>query len=134
MVLLFSQRLDISSNRLHSLPDELASLRNLHELNLFCNIFREAPISVLSRMTALNDINLCGQSTYSQDDSAVFRVRSSLLPILHPGLLELDLRQQRYVPHSDELRRRRWDVVSLCHLGRALADVADRKPVPALLF
>jgi hypothetical protein len=87
-------------------------------------------------MTTLNDINLCGQSRYSQDDSAAFRVRSSLLPILHPGLVELDLRQQRYVPHGNQLalRPRPWDVVSLCHLGRALADVAKRKPVPALLF
>ncbi len=134
MVCLFLQRLDISSNHLHSLPDELSILRNLHELTLMGNVFPQAPISVLSRMTALHGIDLSGQLRYAQDESLAFKVRAPLLPILHPGLVQLDLRQQRFVPHSKELRPRRWDGLSLCHLGRALADVADRKAVPALLF
>jgi hypothetical protein len=52
------QKLQVRSNRLRSLPDELASLQTLKELDLRHNYFPETPVSVLSRMTALIKINV----------------------------------------------------------------------------
>ncbi len=131
------QSLDISRNRLHSLPGELSGLQNLKELDLTANILPSPPVSVLSRVTALNRINLSDQFKWTRDESAAFRVPSSLLPIFNPALVQLDLRQERSTRSGEGALptvRRPWDVLSLAHLGRALADVADRKPVPRLLF
>jgi hypothetical protein len=119
------------ANHLRGLPDELCGLRNLNELNLSHNLFRETPVSVFSRMTALTYLSLSVQAYSAADESAVFRVPSSLLPILHPGLVEVYLRQHMYI---DMPRGKGWDMLSLFHLGRALADVADRRPVPRLLL
>jgi hypothetical protein len=52
-----------------------------------------------------------------------FEIPTPLLPIVHPGLVKLDLRQ-----------RKPWDSVSLFHLGDALAAVADRSPPLTLLL
>jgi Leucine-rich repeat (LRR) protein len=125
-----AQILEVRCNRLRSLPDELSGLQNLKELNLSHNYFRETPVSVLSRMTALVTMDLSIQYPWTQDDVSVLRVPSSLLPILHPGLVRLDLRQEKVF--SSE--RRPWDVLSLAHLERAVAEVADRRPIPTLIF
>ncbi len=110
-----------------SLPAELSSLGNLKELLLNGNDFTTAPLSVLSGLTALTAIDLSQQHapTYYWDGGQVhtFEVTSPLLPILHPGLVKLDLRQ-----------RRPWDSGSLFHLGRALDAVADRNPPLTLLI
>jgi hypothetical protein len=113
-----SQKLNLRLNSLVSLPHELSSLQNLKELQMSCNEFLTLPVSALSGMTALNML----QCTSS---AAAFQVTSSLLPILHPGQVELDLSQGP---------RHSWDSVSLFHLGRAMLEVAERRPVPTLLF
>jgi hypothetical protein len=129
-----SQMLNLSDNILRSLPDELSCLRNLKELDLSNNVLPGPPVSVLSKMMALSSINLSDQSGWTEDENDRFKVSSSLLPIFNPGLLMLDLRQRGYVPSIRESRLKPWDGLSLFHLGRALADLAGRKPVPTLLF
>jgi hypothetical protein len=86
------------------------------------NLFVEPPVSVLSHLTALNNIDL--SVLFNFHGNPTFRIPSPLLPILHPGLVKLDLRHIGL----------KWDAISLCHVGRALVEVADRKPVPSLLF
>ncbi len=83
-------------------------------------------MSVLSRLTALKCIDL-GYQARGQDASAVFKVPSSLLPILHPGLVKLDLDQCFLHPHK-------WDALSLLHMRRAIKDVSNRTPRPEVLF
>ncbi len=94
-------------------------MQNLRDLRVGFNRIPTVPVSVLSNLTALTCINLSYQDV---EGSATFSVSSSLLPILHPGLAELDLRHYR------------WDPLSLCHLENAMAEVADRTPVPMLKF
>jgi hypothetical protein len=101
-------------------------LENLRELVLKQNMFREPPISVLSRVTALKCVDLSYQAP-GQDAPAVFKVPSSLLPILHPGLVKLDLYQGFYHPEK-------WDALSLLHLRRAIKEVSSRRPRPELWF
>ncbi len=127
------QKLDISSNFLHSLLDEMSGLQKLKKLRLKVNNFAAPPVSVLSRLTALTKIDM-GIQMWAQDPSATFRIPSSLLPILHPGLVHMDLRQQNYEYSTGHARRIPWDDLSLSHLGRVRAHVADRRPVPTLLF
>jgi hypothetical protein len=122
------QELDLRRNGLSTLPHELSSLGKLNVLRLGLNKFCEVPVSTLSLMTALNTIDFSYNSTKCGEQ--IFKVPSSLLPILHPGLVKLDLRQ--YVAWSEVPWK--WDANSLFHLGRALVEVADRKPRPTLLF
>ncbi len=131
-----AQKLEIFSNRLRSLPDELSGLQNLKELNLSRNLFREPPISALSGVTALIKINLSSQSssTHAWDETAMFRVPSSLLPILHPGLVRLDMWQEKLSSSLQQPRRKPWDRVSAAHLQQAQAAVGHRRPIPTLLF
>jgi hypothetical protein len=117
------QMLDVCHNRLASLPDELSSLRDLEELLLRGNHFPEVPVSVLNGMTALKTIDLAWQSG-GEGKGCSLKV-PSLLPILRPGLIMLDLQQGSFHP---------WDQISMFHLGRAMAEVADMKPTPVLLF
>jgi Leucine-rich repeat (LRR) protein len=126
--------LEISGNRLRSLPDELSCLQNLKELQLSDNLLPGPPVSVFSKMTALSNINMSGQSRWTDDENLTFKISSSLLPMFDSGLLTLDVRQERYVRSIGESCPRPWDGLSLFHLGRALADLADRKPVATLLF
>jgi hypothetical protein len=107
-----------------SLPEELSSLRNLKELVAFSNDFRVLPISVLTRLTALTFIDLGIQFGECRAPVKILlQIPSSLLPILHPGLVKLDLQQ-----------RLQWDSISLVHLGRALAAAAARDPPLTILF
>ncbi len=114
----------MSRNSLSSLPEALSTLVNLKKLLMKGNAFLEPPISVLSHLTALNTVDMSVADIRGGMQSAAFRIPSPLLPVLHPGLLKLDLRHVGL----------KWDPISLCHLGRALVEVADRKPVPSLLF
>jgi hypothetical protein len=108
-----------------SLPEGLSTLVKLKKLQLRGTAFREPPISVLSHLTALNTIDLSLDYAHNDTTAGIaFSIPSPLLPILHPGLVKLDLRHKGL----------KWDPISQCHLGRALADMADRKPVPTLLF
>jgi hypothetical protein len=116
------KKLGLSDNYLRSLPDELSSLSKLEGLDLSGNFLPGVPISVLSSLTALTSICIASQDTW-EEGSPLFRVPSPLLPILHPGLELLALFQA----HP-------WDQMSLFHLGRALAEVADRRPQPELKF
>jgi Leucine-rich repeat (LRR) protein len=124
--------LNLSGNELRSLPNELSGLRNLRELDLSVNFLTAPPVSVLSKMTALSNVTLIDQSGRTDDEDARFRVTSSLLPIFNSRLVTLDLRQQGYTIGGS--RQKPWDGLSLFHLGRALADLGDRQPVPTLLF
>jgi hypothetical protein len=122
-----SQKLGLWGNTLFSLPHELSSLRNLKWLSLGRNWLPTVPVSVLSGMTALTAIDLSMQ-LYDEDLDEffeVFKISTPLLPILHPGLVRLDLLQPSN--HS-------WDSVSFSHLERARLEVAGRRPVPTLLF
>ncbi len=123
------QKLDVSRNKLRSLPTELSSLRNLKELLLTRNDFPEPPVSVLRGMTAITKIDLTYQCRWLDVDVPGFKVPSPLLPILHPGLVKLDLRQS---PGSWDPFE--WDPISVFHLGRALVEVSDRRPIPTLLL
>jgi hypothetical protein len=123
------QKLDVSQNSLRSLPDKLTSLTNLKELCLRQNSFSEPPVSILRHLTALVTIDLRFYRRWGNEGSQDFRIPSSLLPILHPGLLTLDVRQFAREPGPFT-----WDSMSLVHLGRAMAELAKRRPVPAVLF
>jgi hypothetical protein len=93
------------------------------------NDFREVPVSVLSGMTAITEIDLSCQSCWGGVDTPSFQIPSPLLPILHPGLVELNLNQ---VPGSWSTFE--WDPISLVHLARAVVEVSDRKPIPNLIL
>jgi Leucine-rich repeat (LRR) protein len=130
------QKLDISQNGLVSLPDELSSMGNLKELHTGDNCLSRVPVSALRGMTALTSINLSFNGCREGNAKGVFQITSPLLPILHPGLVLLDLRQSRYEGTHQEVTRERyvWNPVSLFHLGRALIAVADRRPRPIVRF
>jgi hypothetical protein len=115
------QRLDIGYNCLDSLPDELSNLWNLNALSLQSNNFHTVPVSVLSGLTGLKTVYVDYQDRWQRDPN--FKIASPLLPILHPGLVYLSLR------HNTP-----WDPVSLFHLGGAVAEVADRDPMPTVVF
>jgi hypothetical protein len=117
------QKLDASGNNLEILPDELSSLGNLNELVASRNDIEVVPVSILSHLTALTSIHL----SYQLGPSALSHrlgIQSSLLPMLHPGLVKLDLRQ-KYAA---------WDPESLLHLGSAMVAVFKRDPIPTVLF
>jgi hypothetical protein len=116
--------LDIRRNHLRSLPDEISSLVSLKELKFGSNHISEPPISILRHLTALTIIDMDCQ--YPTPGEAVFSVPSSLLPILHLGLVQLHLR-----PGTAWFR---WDSGSLVHLEHAARVLAERGPVPRLLF
>jgi hypothetical protein len=113
-------------NSMVSLPDELSRLGNLEILLLHENCLPEPPVSVLRGLTSLTTIMLSFQR---RPDDAVFRIPSPLLPFLHRGLEQLDLRQRRGFFGSFD-----WDTVSLFHLGRAMVEVADRQPRLKLFY
>ncbi len=119
------QKLDVSHNLLCSLPRELCSLEKLRTLDLSDNAFTAVPVSVLSELTALRVIAMNNQcdNTYSRNPSDRLMVSESLLPILHPGLVRLELQQEKEL-----------DPVSLGHVGSAMLDLGNRQPVPTLLF
>jgi hypothetical protein len=111
----------ISDNPLTGLPDALANLRSLEELDLRGNRLPSVPVTVLSRLTSLTRLSLA--SSIATGGSLPFRVTSPLQPILHLGLVHLCL-AQRYT----------WDTGSLHHLGRALVEVAGRWPIFELVY
>ncbi len=119
------QGLDLQINSLTSLPDHLSNLGKLKNLLLTRNKFQEVPVSALRGLTALRKVKLGEQVPpgAAPIPGWICKVTSSLLPIIHPGLVKLDLRQ-------DEA----WDSVSLFHLGGAMAAVANRTPHLELLF
>lgn len=119
------QKLDLSTNLLTQIPRHCACLVGLRMLILQNNFLTEVPVSVLAGMTAIQMIDFTCQSRDPQLGEGGFSVPESLLPVLHPGLWSLDLRQT--APFV-------WDAVSLFHLGRALAEVCSREPVPMLTF
>ncbi len=108
------QKLDVADNKLCSLREDLSRLRNLRDLVANCNSFPTVPVSVFSRMTALTSISLCEQHP---EGSETFQVSSSLLPMLHAGLVKLDLSQK--TP---------WDRRSLRNIRRAVDKGADKAP------
>jgi Leucine-rich repeat (LRR) protein len=122
------QKLDVSGNRMTSISSDLSVLKNLKELNLNDNHMSEIPVDVLKCLTAPTFIDLSIQfgpvhkPLAPGEELPVLKIPSSLLPILHPGLLKLDLQQ-----------RLSWDPLSQAHLGCALAAVADRVPPLTLL-
>ncbi len=106
------------------LPDELSGLANLKELLANNNQFEECPVSILSSLTALNTVDLSHQhSLRTFTEMRIFEV-PSLLPMLHPGLVKLDLRQ-----HLVE-----WTPESLHHLENAAAASAAMKPPATLTY
>ncbi len=118
------QKLDVSSNQLICLPGELSKLRNLRELLANNNELSQCPVSILSSLTALTTVDVSHQhGPRTFDASLVFDV-PSLLPMLHPGLVKLDLRQ-----HLEE-----WTPDSLHHLACAEAAVGAMRPPPTLLY
>jgi hypothetical protein len=139
-----SQKLDVSWNGLPSLPHELSRLGNLKELVAHNNCLPTVPVSVLMGMTALTDVDLHHNCWRGSVEEPMFKIPSPLLPILHPGLLKLDLRAYAYkedftvAPTGQVTVHHRvpfeWDSVSLFHLARATVEVADRRPRPTLLF
>jgi hypothetical protein len=128
LVIVF-QKLDVGGSNLRSLPGELSSLGNLKELVLQCNDFPEPPLDVLRGLTAITKLDTGYQRSLGREDAPAFKVSSPLLPILHPGLAWLDLVQSRGFGIPWE-----WDPTSLFHLGRAMVEMSDRRPVPNLLF
>ncbi len=90
------------------------------KLDASYNRLQEVPISTLSAMTALSHLSLGCQWL---DDDQTFKVSSSLLPILHPGLVLLDL-----VQHGA------WERMSLFHLGQAMTDLLGRATSPTFTF
>ncbi len=114
------QKLDLSRNGLRSLPDELSSLQNLKELLLTENLLPTVPFSILSALIALHTIDLSLQG----EANAMFSILSPLLPLLHPGLVKLDLRQ-----------RETLEPRSLFHIGRAVREWAkEGRPIDTLLY
>jgi hypothetical protein len=86
-------------------------------------------------MTALTTIDLHLNCDCGGIDEQLFKITSPLLPILHPGLLLLDLRQSRHnETHQEVSAPFKWDPVSLFHLGQAVITVADRRPHPTVIF
>ncbi len=126
MAVIVYQKLVLGANSLQCLPDELSSLQKLKELDLMGNNFTEPPVSVLEHLTALELINLRNQRCGSGEGTAVFTIPSSLLPVLHPWLQELNLRQEDIAF--------RWDPISLHHQEGAKTEAAKLRPVPELLF
>jgi hypothetical protein len=128
LVVVGFQRLDVSGKTMKSLPDELSGLKGLKELLLNGNAFTTVLVSVLSGLTALMTIDLSQQHArqpmflWECGPYQPFEVTCPLLPMLHPGLVKLDLRQ-----------RMPWDSVSMFHLGDAMAALADRNPHLTLL-
>jgi hypothetical protein len=120
--------LSVSKNRLRSLPDEMSCLVNLRELGMRWNRFTQPPISVLRHLTALTSLEM---SPFISDDveGPRFRIPAPLLPILHPGLVSLELQ-----PFSRRSNPFRYDPLSLFHLGHAMAELAKRRPLPTLSF
>jgi hypothetical protein len=117
----------VIGNNLCSLPDELSSLRNLKKLVLRANNFAEPPVHVLSGLTAITSIDLQYQGRPGNPPAPTFKIPSPLLPILHPGLVKLVVRQETFDHSIMASLPIPWDDLSLSHLGRALAHVADRK-------
>lgn len=72
------------------------------------------PMSVLGRLTALTSISMRNQR---YDGDGTLKVLSSLLPVLHAGLVKLDLTQEA-----------EWDQLSMRHLERAAVEAAGRTP------
>eukprot|EP00884_Botryococcus_braunii_P000021 jgi/Botrbrau1/10019/Bobra.0012s0106.1 len=121
------QRLDLSMNSLTHLPQHVSSLIGLRALMMQGNRLSTFPVSVLLRMTAIQDIELVNQErhpSWRREDQG-FRISEPLHPILHPKLKTLDLRQPLNF---------KWDATSLFHLGRAMAEICSRDPMPTLLF
>ncbi len=114
---------------LGSLPDELTRLKNLRELLMVGNNFTEPPLSVLSRMTGLNTINLARNCCLWRVGDAVFKVPVPLTPILHPGLILLDLLHDS--GFGDPFI---WDPISLLHIKSARLELSERNPPSTLLF
>ncbi len=114
------QVLDVRVNCLRGLPDQLTGLQNLKRLTLDANYFNALPMSISVGLTALETVSIQYQPCHG---NGKFEITSPLLPILHSGLVQLALVQERP-----------WGPVSLFHLGCALVDVADRNPIPSLLF
>ncbi len=123
--------LDVSINDLRRLPDDMSSLTNLKELQILLNNLPEPPVSVLRHMTALETIDLRDNCGSTSEGDPKFRVPSTLLPILHPGLVSLHLGQHVHRGQSIPFK---WDPMSLVHLGCALAELAKRQPVPMLCY
>lgn len=116
-----SQALLAGENRLQYLPSELSSLGNLEPLDLGHNYLPAVPVSVLSGLTGLRELRLSLQN--HAEGNPTFRILSPLLPIFHPGLKFISLKQD--VP---------WDLMSMFHIGCAVAHVADWRPMPTLEF
>jgi hypothetical protein len=114
------EKLDVRSNYLRSLSDKLSALGHLQKLDVGSNYLEDVPMAVLSGMTALSHLSLCSEG----DVGRPFKVSSSLLPILHPGLRMLDM-MQFAVP---------WDKASFPHLREARAELAWRMPTPTFKF
>jgi hypothetical protein len=140
-----SQKLDVAHNMLVSIPDELSRLGNLKELNASHNLLPTVLVSALRGMTALTSIDLSLNCSRASAGHPMFKITSSLLTILHPGLRKLDLRQYRYretpwpgpgtaAVAQDDWIPFKWDSASLFHLGTALSALANRSPVPILQF
>jgi hypothetical protein len=122
----FSQTLNVRVTFLNNLPDQLSSLKSLEDLRMDENDFTGVPVSVLSHLTALYAISLSFNCRRSPEE---FKVSSPLQPILHPGLVLRDLRAYGGIQAPCK-----WDPVSLFHLGRGMRHMADRVPIPTLLF
>ncbi len=89
------------------------------------NFLLKVPVSVLSAMTALKTIDVSYQQPPGVGMGKI-RVTASLLPILHPGLVKLDL--QRRPAYG------MWDAASWVHLRCALDAVKSREPIPMVLY
>ncbi len=112
-------------------------MSNLKELRADNNCLPTVPVSALRGMTALTSIHLSLNCCRENDAGGLFQITSPLLPILHPGLAFLDLRQSRYknFTHQEVAGEHfKWDPVSLFHLRRAKIALAERRPRPTLRF
>jgi hypothetical protein len=69
-------------------------------------------------------------------EADLFQISSSLLPILHPRLVYLNLDQDfskgPVTRDTDVIHE--WDVASLFHLGLAATEMEARSPRPTILF
>jgi hypothetical protein len=115
--------LDVGINSIRDLPEELSSLGNLKNLDASYNRFTTVPVRALIGMTALNTIDLSKQgplTIYPEDgEKLVFEVPGPLLPILHPGLVLLDLLQDGRIT---------WDDTSKFYLATAHDAHLGRNP------